>query len=74
MSEQRQPSLAERLADNTTVTDAISKAARAAVLSHARAGRPVATWQNGQVVWLEPAEVLARLAAEPTAEPNARDR
>lgn len=57
-------SIAERLADNALITAAIQKAVREAVLRHARAGNPVADWQNGRVVWVSPEEVLASLASE----------
>jgi hypothetical protein len=29
---------------------------------HARAGNPVAAWEDGKVVWLGPEEVFRRLA------------
>jgi hypothetical protein len=54
-----QRSLSERLADTAAITAAIRKAVREAVLSHARAGRPIAVWRDGRVVWLQPAEVLS---------------
>jgi hypothetical protein len=66
MSEQRTPSLAERLADSAVVTAAIGRAVREAVLNHARAGHPIAVWRDGRVVWLEPAEVLASLGQTAT--------
>jgi hypothetical protein len=65
MNEQFQPTISELLADHALITAAICKAVKEAVLQHARAGRPVATWQNGQVVWIQPAEILARFANEP---------
>jgi hypothetical protein len=30
---------------------------RAALLDHKRAGNPVATWENGQVVWIQPEDI-----------------
>ncbi len=41
---------------------AVQRAVRAAVLAHARAGNPVSTWRDGQVVWVQPEEILARFA------------
>lgn len=43
---------------------AVQRAVRAAVLAHARAGNPVSTWRDGQVVWVQPVEILARFASE----------
>jgi hypothetical protein len=50
--------------DPKTMEEAICRAARDAVLAHARAGLPVATWQGGKVVWLSPEEIL-RLTLAP---------
>jgi hypothetical protein len=66
MSAQSNRLIAETLADNATITAAVNRAAREAILSHVRAGHPVAIWRDEQVVWLEPAEVLASFASEPT--------
>jgi hypothetical protein len=60
MSEEHIRSVAELLADRELIDAALSRAARDAILEHARAGHPVATWKDGQVVWLSPEEVLAR--------------
>ena len=60
MSEPTGASLAERMADPR-------RAVREAVLMHAKLGHPVATWRDGRVVWLQPAEVLASLAADSPA-------
>jgi hypothetical protein len=62
MKEQGPSSISELLADHALINDAVGRAVREAVLQHARAGQPVATWQGGKVVWLPAAEVLARLA------------
>ncbi len=67
MNEQPPSSIAELLADDALINEAIARAVREAVLKHARAGQPVATWQNGQVIWMKPDEVLSRLANGSTA-------
>src|SRR2546430_322892 len=59
ISEKARPPIAERLADRELIDAAIRKAVREAVLAHARAGQPVATWRDGKVVWLQPAEIFA---------------
>ncbi len=56
------PSLRDRLADSGAVSAALNRAAREAVLDHARAGNPVATMRDGKVVWLQPGEVFALVA------------
>jgi hypothetical protein len=65
MKEGRRPPIAERLADHTLMEAAVRRAVREALLAHARAGNPVASWEDGKVVWIQPDEILARLAQEP---------
>ena len=65
MSEPVGASLTERMADPRWAEDAVRRAVREAVLTHAKLGHPVATWRDGRVVWLQPAEVLASLTADP---------
>ena len=67
MSEPAGSSLAERMADPRWAEEAARRAVREAVLMHAKLGHPVATWRDGRVVWLQPAEVLASLAADAPA-------
>jgi hypothetical protein len=66
VNEEPRKSISEMMADNTLIDEAIGRAVREAVLKHARAGQPVATWQNGKVVWISADEVLSRLADGPT--------
>jgi hypothetical protein len=66
MKEQPRNSITEILADDTQINEAIGRAIREAVLKHAREGRPVATWQNGKVVWIPADEILSCLADGPT--------
>jgi hypothetical protein len=65
VKEQSRSAIAELLANRALIMDAIGRAVREAVLDHARAGRPVATWRDGKVVWIPPEEILARLANDP---------
>lgn len=60
MTEPHRPSIKERLADKQLLLLAFQRGVEQAVLSHARAGHPVATWRDGQVVWITPEEILAR--------------
>jgi hypothetical protein len=60
MSEPTRPPLAELLADRTAIAAAIQSAIQQAIIAHAKAGNPVATWEDGKVVWLQPEEILSR--------------
>lgn len=64
MNEEPTRSIDELFADDALITDAINRAMREAVLSHARAGNPVATCRDGQVVWISPEEILERFGHE----------
>ena len=59
MSEGQRPPISELVADYKGTEAALKKAFREAVLAHARAGNPVATWRDGKVVWISPEEVFA---------------
>lgn len=59
MKENDTRSIREKLADLELIQNALDRAVREAVLSHARAGNPVAVWRDGKVVWIPPAEILA---------------
>jgi hypothetical protein len=70
MSDPLRPSHPGLLGDDRLIDAAIARAAREAVLQHARAGYPVATMRDGKVVWIPPEEILARFAAPPA--PNGK--
>jgi hypothetical protein len=74
MNEKSASSISEILADHALITEAINRAVREAVLKHAQAGQPVATWENGKVVWIPPQEIFARLCppSPPTGSINDR--
>jgi hypothetical protein len=61
MKSSNQPPFDQILADHKGTEAALRKAGQEAVLDHARAGFPVATWKDGKVVWLQPDEVFALL-------------
>jgi hypothetical protein len=61
VTEERKRSISEMVDDDELMTDAIWKGIREELLSHARAGNPVAVEENGQIVWLSPAEIFRRL-------------
>ncbi len=59
MNVETKQSISELLANHSLINAAITRAVRAAVLDHARAGLPVATLEDGKVVWIQPDEILA---------------
>jgi hypothetical protein len=65
MTKLPRPPIAEILRDSQRIEAAVRQAIRTAVVAQAKLGYPVAGWRNGQVVWLEPAEILATLADSP---------
>jgi hypothetical protein len=69
MSETRRPSIAELLDQPHVISRAVRKAFDEAVLTHAKLGFPVASWEDGKVVWLSPEEVFRR-AADRTPPPG----
>jgi hypothetical protein len=53
----------EAFADGRLIDDAMCRAAQAARGEYIRAGLSMPVWRDGQVVWIEPAE-LQRYAAD----------
>lgn len=64
MNQNSQPSETRTWVNGKRIEAAVQRAVRAAVLAHARAGNPVATWRDGKVVWVQPEEILARFAVQ----------
>ena len=62
MNDGPQTSISELLNDHALITEALSRGVLQAVLQHARSGQPVATWKDGKVVWISPAEILSRFS------------
>jgi hypothetical protein len=54
---QRQPTVGELFEDGRAIDEALREAARDARRLHKAFGRPMATWQDGQVVWVQPDEI-----------------
>ena len=53
--------------DFQAIDDAVHRAMREAVLTHARAGRSVPTWRDGRVMWITPDEILRQFPSLPSA-------
>jgi hypothetical protein len=47
----------ERTSDVEAITAAMQEAVREALLLHKKLGYPIATWQDGRVVWIEPEDI-----------------
>ena len=60
-------SIAERLRDTAGIQAALKRAARDAINEHARAGRQVVVWRDGQVVWEDAREIAAEQRSDAEA-------
>jgi hypothetical protein len=56
MRASRPPS--ELVLDSDRALRAMRTAVRAAVLSHKRMGDPIVVWENGQVRWIAPEDIV----------------
>jgi hypothetical protein len=61
MADDPKPTISELVADSELMTAAIRRGVREELLAQARAGNSVPIADNGQIVWLSPAEVYERL-------------
>ncbi len=69
MAELAQDRLAEIEALNAELDVAHARAAREALLEHARAGRSVSEWRDGQIVTVTPEEIFARYGLDANGKP-----
>lgn len=53
----REPTLKELFEDGRAIDEALREAARDARRLHKALGNPMATWQDGQVVWVQPEDI-----------------
>jgi hypothetical protein len=58
-----QPSIAELFEDGRAIDEALRLGVRDALLRHKQLGQRVATWQDGRVVVLEPADISVETPA-----------
>jgi hypothetical protein len=47
----------EMFRQGTPIVDAVRRAVQIALWKHKRLGNPIATWRDGQVVWIPPEEI-----------------
>jgi hypothetical protein len=62
--------LAEAIARQPAMQRALDLANRDALLEHARMGRSVSEWRDGQIVWVTPAEIFARYGFDEFGRPK----
>jgi hypothetical protein len=61
--------LAEMMALNAQIDATHERATRDALLEHARAGRSVSEWRDGQIVTVTPEEIFARYGLDANGKP-----
>jgi len=47
----------QRVRDSDAMLRAVREAVREAVTRHKKLGNPVATWRDGEVVWIQPEDI-----------------
>lgn len=62
---------ASDMPDLSAIARAHAAANKEALLEHARMGRSVCEWRDGQVVWIAPAEIFARYGLDEFGRPKA---
>jgi hypothetical protein len=53
-----EPTLDELFEDGRAIDDALIEAARDARRLHKALGNPMATWRDGEVVWVQPKDIV----------------
>lgn len=61
-----EPTLDELFKDGRAIDEALKEAARDARRLHKALGNPMATWQDGRVVWVQPEDI--RVDDDPPSE------
>jgi len=70
MAETSNDGIAAVLTDRAKIDEALAKAMRESLLTHARLGRSVPQQSNGKVVWITPAEIFARYGLDENGKPK----
>lgn len=65
MAEKARDEIDELFRDGRAIDEALRKAVRKALLRHKQMGLPVVSWQDGQVVWIPPEEIVVDEPGEP---------
>ncbi|OLE06442.1 MAG: hypothetical protein AUI36_42260 [Cyanobacteria bacterium 13_1_40CM_2_61_4] len=53
----REKSIEDLFEEGTPIDEALTRAAREALLHHKQAGNPIAVWEDDKVVWVPPEEI-----------------
>lgn len=59
-----EPTLKELFEDGRAIDEALKEAARDARRLHKALGNPMATWKDGQVLWIQPEDIVVDAPAE----------
>ena len=70
MAETSNIGIAAVLTDRATIDEALAKAVRETLLTHARLGRSVPQQMNGKVVWITPEEIFAQYGLDENGKPK----
>jgi hypothetical protein len=65
-----QPTIDELFEDGHAIDEALKEAARDARRFHKAMGNPMATWVDGQVVLIQPDDIVVDDEASPSAKPD----
>ena len=65
----REPTITELFDEGTAIDTALKEAARDARRFHKAMGNPMATWEDGKVVWVQPEDIVVD---EPAADDSTR--
>lgn len=60
MDKENNRSISEMIDDDELMTEAIRRGVEEEMLSNARAGISVPSYENGQIVWITPEEIFRR--------------
>ncbi|RJQ50601.1 MAG: hypothetical protein C4526_11670 [Nitrospiraceae bacterium] len=44
--------------NGSEIDEALQKAVKEALLQHKKAGNPVVSWKDGQIVWIQPDDII----------------
>lgn len=58
------PTITELFDEGTAIDQALREAARDARRFHKAIGNPIATWKDGEVVWIQPEDIVVDAPAE----------
>ena len=59
-----EPTITELFDDGSAIDEALREAARDARRLHKALGNPMATWQDGQGVWVQPEDIVVDIPVE----------